>query len=99
MTTYPRWNWADRQVLSVELEFDRFAEYVVHNGVWRQRTKVMTSTETKDSFKHWLGRGWDEYTPVGDEFGAWLTAEHDRALNWRDTDPYYVRARREAGES
>jgi hypothetical protein len=76
-TAFPRWNWADRHELSVELEFNRFAEYVVNDGMWRQRTKVMTSEETNDSYRHWLSTRQDEWPVVDDpEFAKWLTDTH-----------------------
>lgn len=75
MTTYPSWTQAGDNDMRVEVEHNRFVDYVRVRGTWRQQTRPMTDKESVTPGRYWLGDWRDGPTAwpvVDDEIAAWL---------------------------
>jgi hypothetical protein len=75
MTCYPQWTQAGDHDMRVEVEFNRFVDYVRCAGVWRQQTCPMTDKESVTPAHYWLGDWRDgsaAWPVVDNEMAAWL---------------------------
>lgn len=78
MTGYPTWTSAGAHDLRVEVEHNRFVDYVRWDGVWRQQTRPMTDKEAVDRVGCWLG-DWR------DGAAAWPVVDGDMATGLEKT--------------